>query len=348
MRPPSTTQPDRHFVKRVRDGFLTAGIVLLVTTSAAADPERWKYAWPETDFTKHSVDLKSIRSGGPPRDGIPSIDEPVFVDVANVTDLAQHEPVISLEIDGDARAYPLRILMWHEIVNDVVGGIPAAITYCPLCNAAIVFDRRFDGRVLEFGTTGHLRNSDLVMYDRQTESWWQQYTGDAIVGELTGSTLTLIASRLTSWERFRDAHPVGQVLVPNDPRARNYGVNPYTGYDSRPAPFLYRGELPEGIAPLERVVAVGERAWSFEHLRAVKRIDAGDFVIRWEPGQSSALDASMVALGRDVGNITVRTKDDPPEDMPHHVTFAFVFHAFQPDAEIVLGGPFERGEGDDI
>ena len=348
MRPSSTAGTGRHFGNRLRDSLLTAGLVLLVTTSAAADPERWKYAWPKTDFTKHSVDLRSIRSGGPPRDGIPSIDEPVFVNVASVIDLTPHDPLISLEIDGDARAYPLRILMWHEIVNDTVGGIPAAITYCPLCNAAIVFDRRFDGQVLEFGTTGHLRNSDLVMYDRQTESWWQQYTGDAIVGDLTGSTLTLIASRLTSWERFRDAHPAGRVLVPNDPRARHYGVNPYTGYDTRPAPFLYNGELPEGIAPLERVVAVGDRAWSFEHLRAVRTVDAGDFVITWESGQASALDSGLIADGRDVGNITVRTKGKPPEDVPHHVTFAFVFHAFQPEAEIIAGGQFQRGLGDDV
>ncbi len=329
--------------------FLLAAVVaLLISGSAAADPDRWRYAWPNTDFTKHSVDFGSIRSGGPPRDGIPPIDDPAFVPVSGASELVPEEPLISLNIAGDARAYPLRVLMWHEIVNDTVGGVPVAVTYCPLCNAAIVFDRRLDDRVLDFGTTGNLRNSDLVMYDRQTESWWQQYTGDAIVGDLTGQTLTLLASRLTSWERFRTAHPEGRVLVPNDPRSRHYGVNPYVGYDTRPAPFLYDGELPEGIAPLERVVAVGDRAWSFEHLRAMRTVDAGEFVISWEPGQASAVDANMVALGRDVGNITVRSKGSPPEDVPHHVTFAFVFHAFQPGAEIVLGEPFERGEGDDI
>ncbi len=325
-----------------------AALALLVTGPAAADPDRWKYAWPDTDFTKHSVDFRSIRSGGPPRDGIPSIDDPLFMPASEVSDLLPQEAVISLDIAGDVRAYPLRILMWHEIVNDTVGGVPVAVTYCPLCNAAIVFDRRLNGQVLDFGTTGNLRNSDLVMYDRQTESWWQQYTGDAIVGDLTGQTLTLRASRLTAWGRFQAAHPDGRVLVPNDPRARRYGMNPYVGYDTRPTPFLYNGELPEGIAPLERVVAVGDRAWSFEHLRAIRTVDAGDFVITWEPGQASALDEDMVAMGRDVGNITVQTNDDPPEDVPHHVTFAFVFHAFQPDAEIVLGAPFERGGGDDV
>ena len=335
-------------LRRPGPSLFAAGLALLVAGTAAADPDRWRYAWPDTDFTKRSVDLGSIRSGGPPRDGIPSIDDPSFVPVSEASELVPREPVISLAIAGDARAYPLRVLMWHEIVNDTVGGVPVAVTYCPLCNAAIVFDRRLDGRVLEFGTTGNLRNSDLVMYDRETESWWQQYTGDAIVGDLTGRTLTLLASRLSSWERFRTAHPGGRVLVPDDPRSRHYGVNPYVGYDTRPAPFLYDGELPEGIAPLERVVAVGDRAWSFEHLRAMRTVDAGDFVISWEPGQASAVDASMVALGRDVGSVTVRTKGPAPEDVPHHVTFAFVFHAFQPDAEVVTGAPFERGAGDDV
>ncbi len=330
-----------------RNLFLSV-LTLLIAGSAAADPERWKYAWPDTDFSNYSVDLRSIRSGGPPRDGIPPIDDPLFVPPSEANDLTHLEPVIGIDIAGDARAYPLRILMWHEIVNDTVGGIPVTITYCPLCNAAIVFDRRLGDRVLDFGTSGNLRNSDLIMYDRQTESWWQQYTGEAIVGELTGQTLTLLPSRLTSWERFRNRHPDGRVLIPNDPGARWYGRNPYVGYDTRSTPFLYDGELPEGIAPLERVVAVGNRAWSFGYLRANRTVDAGDFVITWEPGQASALDADMVASGRDVGNITVQTKDSPPEDLPHHVTFAFVFHAFQPDAEIVIGPPFQGGEADDV
>ncbi len=320
----------------------------LVAGSAWADPERWKYAWPNTDFTSHSVDLQSIRSGGPPRDGIPSIDEPAFVPVSEIANLAPGDPVISVDFAGDARAYPLRVLMWHEIVNDVVGDVPVAVTYCPLCNAALVFDRRLGDQLLEFGTTGNLRHSDLIMYDRQTESWWQQYTGEAIVGELTGQSLDLLASRLTSWDAFRLAHPDGLVLVPNDPRARRYGVNPYVGYDTRPAPFRFDGELPEGIAPMERVVAVGNRAWSFAYLRAVRTVDTGDFIVTWNPGQSSALDVGMIAEGRDVGSVTVRTKGNPPEDVPHHVTFAFVFHAFQPDAEILTGSQFQRGEGDDV
>ncbi len=161
--------------------FLCAGAagVLIGFMMAPADAmmRQWERAWPLTDFTKHSVDLNDIKSGGPSKDGIPSIDRPHFAPAQTVTALGTIEPVISLSINGDARAYPLRVLMRHEIVNDVGGGVPVAVTYCPLCNAAIVFERTVDGDVVEFGTTGNLRNSDLVMYDRSTESWWQQFTG---------------------------------------------------------------------------------------------------------------------------------------------------------------------------
>jgi hypothetical protein len=139
--------------------------------------------------------------------------------------------------------------MWHEIVNDVVGGVPVSVTFCPLCNTAVVFDRRVDERVLDFGTTGKLRYSDLVMYDRQTESWWQQFLGEAIIGELTGAVLTVVPARIESFARFRARAPEGRVLVPNSPALRRYGANPYAGYDTSARPRFYFGEPPAGIAP---------------------------------------------------------------------------------------------------
>jgi len=182
--------------------------------------------WPRTDFTRCTVPLAEILSGGPGKDGIPAMDQPASRPVAEETSLDPQEPVISLQLNGQARAWPLRYLIWHEIANDTLGGIPVAATFCPLCNAAIVFDRRLDGQVLDFGTTGNLRKSDLVMYDRQTESWWQQYTGEAIIGELAGKTLSVLPSRLESWAEFSTRHPGGQVLVPADPDFRPYGANP--------------------------------------------------------------------------------------------------------------------------
>ncbi len=311
-------------------------LLLTAATAALAGPEEaWRYEWPDTDFSKHSVDLDDIMSGGPPKDGIPSIDKPTFVAVGQATDLAPTEPVIGLTIEGDARAYPLRILTWHEIVNDVVGGVPVAVTYCPLCNSAIVFDRRVAGQATEFGTTGKLRNSDLVMYDRATESWWQQFLGEAIVGERTGTLLRIIPARLESWARFAARRPGGKVLVPSNPGMRAYGMNPYTGYDSSARPFLYRGPLPEGIPPLARVIKVGDQAWTLDSLREKGRIEAGELVLTWEPGQNSALDSRVIAEGREVGNVVAQRKAQGGlEDVAYDVTFAFVFNAFHPDGTL--------------
>ena len=304
--------------------------------AALANPDRWAREWPQTDFTQASVGFGEILSGGPPKDGIPSIDKPQFVAVSEASDLSATEPVVGFSVNGDARAYPLRILTWHEIVNDTVGGIPVAVTYCPLCNSAIVFERTVDGEVTTFGTTGKLRNSDLVMYDRATESWWQQFLGEAIVGERTGTRLKILPARLESWERFAARFPDGQVLIPDNPGMRPYGANPYVGYDTLSRPFLYDGEMPEGIAPMKRVVAVGEQAWALEMLREKGRIESGDLVLSWEPGQTSALDTRAISEGREVGNVLVQRKGaDGMVDVPYDVTFAFVFHAFRPDAEII-------------
>jgi hypothetical protein len=322
--------------KIVRRGAAVLAGVVAVSASPAGS-ETWR-----TDFDIRSVDLGDIMSGGPSKDGIPAIDAPTFIAVEAADHLADNEPVIGLIIEGDARAYPLQVLMWHEIVNDSVGGVPVSVTYCPLCNAAVVFDRRVEGRVLDFGTTGRLRHSDLVMYDLQTESWWQQFLGEAIVGELTGTRLRTIPARLESFSRFRRRAPDGKVLVPGGPGLRRYGSNPYVRYDSAARPFLYRGEMPPGVAPLSRVVTVsradgGKTAWTLAFLRDRRRIETDDgLVLTWEPGQSSALDTEAIASGIDVGNVVVQRRSGTDLiDVAYGVDFAFAFHAFHPDRPII-------------
>lgn len=325
---------------RARRYIVALMLTLAVAGSALAVSGHRRAAWPNTDFANASVSLDEIISGGPPKDGIPAIDAPEFIPVSHASDLTDMEPVIGVVIDGVAKAYPLRILIWHEIVNDTVGDVPVAVTFCPLCNAAIVFDRRVDGRVLDFGTTGMLRYSDLVMYDRQTETWWQQFLGTAIVGELNGTVLTVLPSRLESWARFRARAPDGLVLVPGIPGLRAYGRNPYEGYDGSVRPFLYDGEPPDGIAPLARVVSLADRsqAWSLDLLKARRELALpDDIVMTWEPGQNSALGDAWIPAGADVGNILVRRKVNGAwQDVPYFIDFAFAFHAFHPDAEIHL------------
>ncbi|MEQ9038714.1 MAG: DUF3179 domain-containing protein [Silicimonas sp.] len=306
--------------------------------AASADPGFWRHEWPDTDFSNTSIEnWAEIMSGGPPKDGIPALDAPSFIPVSEETRIGDREPVIAVEIDGQApRAYPIRYLTWHEIVNDEIGGVPVAVTYCPLCNSGITFDRRVGGRVLSFGVSGKLRFSDMVMYDRETQSWWQQAIGTGIVGEMTGVELTTLPTWMESWAEFRDRNP--DALVMDQPSwPRQYGRNPYVGYDSSTRPFLYNGEMPpHDIPALMRVVRVGDQAWTLERLRQEGQITEAGVTISWAAGQASALDKCGIGEGRDVG--TVRVRDASGSDVPHDVMFAFAFHAFYPEGTWMLGG----------
>jgi thiol-disulfide isomerase/thioredoxin len=267
-----------------------------------------------TDFAKHSVPYTEIRSGGPRKDGIPAIDSPVFVDTAAADEwLGEREAVILVEANGDARAYPVQIFMFHEIVNDTIGGEPVSVTYCPLCNSGAAFERTFDGQVLDFGTTGYLRNSNLVMYDRQTETWWQQATGEGLAGEFTGRQLEFVPAALVSWADFKEAHPEGKVLSRETGFAKPYGLNPYTGYDQSSVPFLFGGPAAPEVLPLfARVLTIdrdGEAvAYPYEVLEDVRvvndTVDGLPIVVLWAPGTASALDTSSTAQGEDVGAAT--------------------------------------------
>lgn len=326
-----------------RSALVVAALAALAATPVLADSDAWKSQGWTTDFTKSSISFSEILSGGPPKDGIPSIDDPKFMAAKDITNLGPLEPVIRLAIDGDVRAYPLQVMTWHEIVNDEVGGTPVAVTYCPLCNSALVFDRNVGGKLLDFGTTGKLRNSDLVMYDRQTETWWQQFTGTAIVGELLETELRMIPSRVESFERFQNANPDAKVLVPNVPGMRRYGSNPYVNYDSRAAPYpLYQGSLPTDIGPMVRVIVVknGDEpiATTLSHLRQEASVKLGDVELTWESGQNSALDSGDISQGRDVGNVSaysLNADGSRGDEVVHDITFAFAFLAFHPDAKIV-------------
>ena len=253
-----------------------AALVLVATvlvTAALPGPARAQgqfpvREFPMTDFEKRTVDLSEIMSGGPPRDGIPAVDLPRYASTEEAGGwLDPDEPVIAVELGGEARAYPLQILIWHEIANDELGGTPIAVTFCPLCNSAIVFDRRVDGVVLDFGTTGRLRLSDLVMYDRQTETWWQQLTGTGLVGAHAGRDLVRLPAAIVAWNEFRSAFPDGSVLSRETGHTRPYGSNPYSGYDSATQPFLFRGDPDPRLPAMERVLHVtaggAERIYPF-------------------------------------------------------------------------------------
>jgi hypothetical protein len=254
-------------------------------------------------------------SGGPGRDGIPPVDNPKFASVSNPPEyMRDQEPVIAVEFNGDARAYPLAVLISHEIVNDEVGGVPVTITYCPLCNTAITFDRRVGDDVLDFGTTGLLRNSDLIMWDRQTQSWWQQITGEAIVGELLGTKLKFLPTPLVSWADFVEAFPDGQVLTRDTGFTRNYDGPPYAGYDQLGnRPFLFSGGIDSRLMAMERVIGlnVDEEgvAYPFALLREspVVHDTVGDLdlVIFYRPETTSVFAGPGYSDSRQVGSTGV-------------------------------------------
>ena len=298
--------------------FLLSLVILSNTAMAQQNPKNLDLDW-KTDTSKRIVPLEEFTALLMP-DGIPPIDKPEFWDIHTASQaFFEHEPVIIIEIAGKAKAYPLSILTYHEIVNDTLGGTPIAVTYCPLCNAAIVFDRRLshDGKedLLDFGVSGMLRNSDLVMWDRQTQSWWQQFTGSALVGELVGEELTYLPSLIISLGEFIETYPEGLVLSTNTGHDKKYGTNPYTGYDNleNSQPRLYKGEVDSRLPAMERVVDVQVNGnYKIYPLSVISRekvindtFGGQSLLILYTSKTVSVLDEKNIAESRKIGSVTV-------------------------------------------
>lgn len=300
---------------RDRTPALTLAFALTLTACVSVNDVTGQEEW-KTDFSNATVDLSEFVSGGPPKDGIPAIDEPNFITVRQANRfLDKNEPVAVVRRNGETKVYPIQILIFHEIVNDVVGGDPVTVTYCPLCNTTLAFDRRFEDLILDFGTTGRLRNSDLVMYDRQTETWWQQATGEGLVGEHAGKQLTFIAAPVMRWDDVKKQHPDAQVLSRDtgfDRYTDWYGHNPYEGYDTRSGPmsWTFKGRTPTQLPRMERVVALheGGESWavSFSALREAKvatlNVGGLDVVVFFTPKTVSSVDAAKIKDSRAVGS----------------------------------------------
>lgn len=286
-----------------------------------------------TDFSRHTVSYDEIVSGGPPKDGIPAIDEPSYWSVDEADEvLTAREPVIVVDLEKHTRIYPLQILMWHEIVNDTLGERPITVTFCPLCNTGIVFSGSFEGDVFDFGTTGRLRRSNLIMYDRQTESWWQQATGAALAGIHAGKSLDMVPSLTFSWSDAKERYPGATVLSTQTGHSRPYGSNPYQRYDNPGnEPFLYKGpnlpSVPDEFSPVERAIVVKtadtEHIIPYSELREnpVRNIasDGHKIVVLWSGGTASALDAATISEGRDVGSANAFISKTADRDL----TFTF-------------------------
>jgi hypothetical protein len=256
-----------------------------------------------------------------PPEKIAAIDEPRFRAPEQVDELASREPVLAVRVDDDARAYPLRYLLFHEIVNDVVGGRPLVVTYCPLCNSGIAFERPIvGGRPLEFGVSGQLLNANLVMIDGRTGSLWSQALGEAIDGELAGTELTFVPAQILSWTQWHEANPDGLVLgspgLPSRTKIAStpYGANPYPGHDRTGTLPAVAGGLDPRLPPTARVLGIVREddavAIAYRELRrravgghAAVRLRIGEepVMVLWATGTTSAVDAPKLSASRDVG-----------------------------------------------
>jgi hypothetical protein len=313
----------------------------LVGLGEASPPSPLQAGW-KTNFRKRLVPLSEFQSGGPGKDGIPSIDAPRFAPASEIRFLRPPEPLVEVVVGETVRGYPIQILIWHEIANDTIAGIPVAVTFCPLCNTAIVFDRRVRGRTLDFGVSGNLRNSDLVMYDRQTESWWQQFGGRALIGDLAGTRLRQLAARIVSWEQFKREHPRADVLTRETGVPRSYGSNPYAGYDdvSSPPFFATKNSGDARLQPKERVVFLehGTQTAAIPHStlerKQVVRVRLGSltYVVTARAPVASALDDGTIAKGRKVLTVEVRVNGKPAA---FSEPFWFAVAAFRPDTRII-------------
>lgn len=268
-----------------------------------------------TDWSRRTVDLESIFLGirGPdPRDRIAPLDNPEYASIAESDWIADNEPGVLLTLGDVAIFYPLSVMTRHEIVNDVVDGVPVSVTFCPLCNTALVFDRRLEGDVLRLGVSGLLRRSDMVMWDDTTDSLWQQITGVGIVGEHAGDQLTIIPSRIVSFGSFAREFPTGLALSEDQEFGYRYGQNPYVGYSSStaPIPSFFQDVLDPRLPALSRVVGVDEggevKGYSFEGLQAVGVVNdvvgGTPIAIFWgDEATSDALDARSISDGVGIG-----------------------------------------------
>jgi len=293
-------------------------LVIPFFMSAQNNPRNIELNW-KTDTTKHAVPLNEFTALMKP-DGIPPIDSPKFWEKGKATEnYFEHEPVIAVKIKGEAKAYPLSVLMYHEIVNDEISGVPFSATYCPLCNAALVFDRRlkFNDKeyLLDFGVSGMLRNSDLVMWDRQTESWWQQFLGEALAGELTGAQLEIIPSMLISLAEFFESYPQGLVLSTETGISREYGTNPYTSYDNldNKQPRLFHGQVDDRLPAMERVIDIEVNAkYKIYPMSEISKKQVVNDSFEGEPlvflhtqKTVSVLDENNISQSKQIGSVTV-------------------------------------------
>lgn len=278
------------------------------------------------DFSKHSIPVEEIISGGPPKDGIPALVAPKFIPAAKATYLKEDDRVLALADGKEAKAYPIKILNWHEVVNDTINGRPVVISYCPLCGTGMAFESMINGKKLTFGVSGLLYNSDVLMYDHQTESLWSQIKQEAVTGYMTGARLQPIFLIHTTWAEWRKEHLDTQVLSTDTGYFRDYSRDPYEGYISSHRIWFPVGRRDERYGSKEWVLGVvingSAKAYPFTEL--AKRL--GEF--------TDTLNGRALRIHFDSQSQTAFITDDQGKPIPSVTGFWFAWYAFHPDTEV--------------
>ena len=280
------------------------------------------------DLTDALVDTSKILSGGPEKDGIPALTRPAFITATEAAYLKPNDRILGIRINGISKAYPISILNWHEIVNDQIGDSHFAITYCPLCGTGVAFSAEVSGKKLEFGVSGLLYNSDVLLYDRESDSLWSQIMGKAVSGKYKGQSLTLLPVEHTSWEKWQTTHTDTLVLSDKTGYARNYQRNPYADYEkSRDLYFQVTSKAPDWFHPKERILGIEYegrfKAYPFSELdktgqsRITDEFAGRSFTLQWDKQhqQVSVMDASANPVAGIEG-------------------FWFAWFAFHPETEV--------------
>ncbi len=279
-----------------------------------------------SDGTKYIIHPSKLLSGGPPKDGIPSIDKPKFVSVPEANKFVNdNELVLGINLNEDKRAYPFQILVWHEIVNDIVGNSPVAVTYCPLCGTGIAYERTINNEPVEFGVSGLLYNSDLVMYDRKTDTLWDQINGRAIVGELAGTRLKQVPIDTVTWGDWKKLHPNTKVLSRETGFIRSYGTSPYGDYDTSSS--IYFPVENEDLRLHPKTIIFGItingkfKAYKEEDLKKLENIE------------DKFNGINLIVERSDSGIVTIKKRDGNESIVPVRA-FWFAWFAFHPDTEL--------------
>ncbi|MFQ5597476.1 MAG: DUF3179 domain-containing protein [Nitrospiria bacterium] len=278
------------------------------------------------DFSRHSIPTSEILSGGPPKDGIPAILKPKFVPIDKAGFLREEDRILAVVHNGEAKAYPILIMNWHEIVNDRIGGKRVFVTYCPLCGTGMAFDADIGGKHYTFGVSGLLYKSDVLMYDHQSESLWSQILQEAVTGSLTETRLNLLPLVHTTWGAWKKEHPETWVLSTDTGFPRDYSRDPYASYEKSDRLMFPVGKIDRRYPPKTWVLGIERNGRTMAYPFPELAVGPPSFTHR--------IGSEEIRIAYEASTRTVRVRDQKGNELPTVVSYWFAWAAFHPETDL--------------